>query len=285
MKTLFTVFSFLFCSITFAQLTADISVSSNTVCQYDSVLVTFQGYNGSIPYNFTYSIDGGITTTISSSTADTALWYHSFNQVGTFDYNLISVEDNLGTMSSVVSSQVITVNPLPVATILGGITVCVGDVYPAVIFTGANATAPYIYEYQINSSPNQTVTSIGNTEVVEAPTDNPGVFVYYLRSVTDNSTTQCHQDQTGEVTVIVEQCVGLIDVEKENLNLHPNPANEKIILSGLGLNNDNRILIMDSMGNVTIDIKPSNSIIDVSSLQNGMYLLKVGNEVVRFVKE
>lgn len=285
MKTLFTAFSFLFCSFTFAQLTADISVSANTVCRFDSVLVTFQGYNGSIPYTFTYSIDGGATTTISSSTADTALWYHTSSQVGVFNYSLLAIEDNNGTMSSVASSVTITVNPLPTATIVGDITVCVGDPYPAVTFTGANATAPYTFEYHINSSPTQTLTSIGNTEIVEASTDTAGVFVYYLTGVTDNSTTQCYQDQTGEITVIVEQCVGLKVNENENLNLHPNPANEKVILTGILLDNDNSVMIMDLLGNELMVISPTGNIIDISTLKSGVYLLKVGDRTVRFVKE
>lgn len=97
---------------------------------------------------------------------------------------------------------VISVNPLPTATISGTAELCDGDAAVDITFTGANGTAPYIFTYNVNNGGNQTVTSTGATATVTAP-NTPGVYTYNLVSVQDGSSTQCSQSVTGTATVTV----------------------------------------------------------------------------------
>jgi hypothetical protein len=127
--------------------------------------------------------------------------------VGTFTYTLVSVKDASSTQCSQVQtgSAVITVNPLPTATIGGTTAVCKDATQPVVTFTGAGGTAPYTFTYKINNGADQTVTTTnGNSVTVAAPTNVVGTFTYTLVSVKDASSTQCSQVQTGSAVITVD---------------------------------------------------------------------------------
>ncbi|XOV68839.1 MAG: gliding motility-associated C-terminal domain-containing protein [Fluviicola sp.] len=100
-------------------------------------------------------------------------------------------------------SFVITVNPLPNATISGTVSVCENDPEPTITFTGSDGVAPYTFTYNINGGANQTVTSVGNTATVLAPTSTSGTFDYNLVSVQDASASNCLQNVAGTATVTV----------------------------------------------------------------------------------
>ena len=99
----------------------------------------------------------------------------------------------------------VTVNPLPTATITGGTTVCKNASSPKITFTGAAGTAPYTFTYKINNGSEQTITSTnGNSISLDVPTNESGTFEYSLVSVKDGSSTTCSQAQTGSTTVTVQ---------------------------------------------------------------------------------
>ena len=107
------------------------------------------------------------------------------------------------------SSQNVSVNPLPAATISGSTTVCQNSPAPNITFTGANGTAPYTFTYTINNGSNQTVTTTsGNSVTVPVATGTAGTFIYALVSVQDASSTACSQTQTGSATVSVNSVDG-----------------------------------------------------------------------------
>ncbi len=166
--------------------------------------ITFTGADGTAPYTFAYSINGGATQTV-VSIGDVATVAAPTNVAGTFAYAILSVEDASSTTCSQtqIGTATVIVNPLPTATIVGSVDVCAGDAGPSITFTGANGTAPYTFTYTINGGANQTVVSVGNTASVSASTLTPGPFIYDLVSVQDASTTACSQVQTGSATVVV----------------------------------------------------------------------------------
>ena len=166
--------------------------------------VTFTGANGTAPYTFTYNINGGANTTV-VSTGNTATISASTTTDGIFTYNLVSVEDASSTNCTQVQtgSAIVTVSPLPTATISGTVTVCQGATSPEVTFTGANGTAPYTFTYNINGGANTTVISTGNTATVDASTTTDGTFSYNLVSVSDASTNACSQTQTGSAVITI----------------------------------------------------------------------------------
>ncbi|MES2330753.1 MAG: SprB repeat-containing protein, partial [Bacteroidota bacterium] len=94
--------------------------------------------------------------------------------------------------------------PVPLATISGTTTVCQNTTSPAVTFTGNNGTAPYTFTYKINNGTSQTVTSVGNSATVSAPTGASGTFAYSLVSVVDASASPCpNTNVSGTATVTV----------------------------------------------------------------------------------
>ncbi|MCA0230892.1 MAG: T9SS type A sorting domain-containing protein [Bacteroidetes bacterium] len=180
---------------------------TTTVCQNSPrPKITFMGANGTAPYTFTYSLKGTETTVTTESGSNSVSVEVPTNEVGTFEYSLVSVKDASTTTCSQVQtgSATVTVNPLPTATITGTTTVCQNSTRPKITFTGANGIAPYTFTHTLNNGAEQTLTTVnGNSVSVEVPTSGVGAFNYSLLKVTDASTTTCSQVQSGSARVTV----------------------------------------------------------------------------------
>jgi autotransporter-associated beta strand protein len=184
------------------------SVSGTTaVCRNAaSPLTTFTGAAGTAPYTFTYNINGGTNTTVTTVAGNSVTVAASTGTAGTYIYNLVSVQDSSTTTCSNTQSgsATITVNPLPTASVSGTVVVCQNASAPLVTFTGAAGTTPYTFTYNINGGTNTTVTTVsGNSVTVAAATGTPGTSVYNLVSVQDSSTTACSNAQSGSATITV----------------------------------------------------------------------------------
>lgn len=176
------------------------------VCQNGTApAISFTGASGTAPYTFTYTINGGAPLTV-TSTGNVATVNAPTAVPGTFTYTLVSVQDaSPATCSQLqTGTAVVTVNPLPTATITGNTAVCENATSPLVTFTGATGTAPYTFTYTINGGTPLTVTTTaGNSVTVPVPTAAPGTYIYSLINVTDGTATACTQNQTGSVTIQV----------------------------------------------------------------------------------
>ncbi len=107
-----------------------------------------------------------------------------------------------GGCSLYTTTTIVTISPLPTATISGTANVCQNAAAPAVTFTGASGTAPYTYTYTVTGTPgNQTVNSTGNTATITQPTGTVGTYTYTLISV--SSAAGCNQNQSGTATITV----------------------------------------------------------------------------------
>lgn len=186
--------------------TATIAGTTAVCLNAASPNITFTGAVGTAPYTFSYTINGGPVLTVTTIVGNSVTVAVPTNVVGTFTYTLTAVQEgSANTCSQAQSgSAIITVNPLPTATISGTTAVCLNAPSPLITFTGAGATAPYTFTYTINGGPNQTVTTIvGNSVTVAVPTNVAGTFTYALVSVQDGSSTTCSQAQAGSAIVIV----------------------------------------------------------------------------------
>ena len=189
--------------------TATISPTTLTeVCQGGAApSITFTGANGTAPYKFTYTINGGTPIVSAPSTGNVFTLNASTAASGTFIYTLVSVQDASASTCSQnqTGSSTVKVNALPTATASASVTaVCQGGTAPQVTFTGANGTAPYKFTYTINGgTPIVSPPSTGNVFTVNAPTTASGSFVYALVSVQDASTTTCSGASTSSVTITV----------------------------------------------------------------------------------
>ncbi|MCF6132459.1 hypothetical protein L1S31_09180, partial [Flavobacterium sp. WG47] len=187
--------------------TATIS-GTTTVCRNAaSPNITFTGANGTAPYFFTYSTDGGTTTITSpASTGNTYTIPVSTATAGTFTYTLISVQDSgaLGCSQAQSGTATVTVNALPTATITGTTATCLNSPSPQIVLTGFGGTAPYTFTYSINTALQPAVQTItGDSYVINVPTSPAGTYTYDLVSVTEGSSLACSQAQTGTAVVTV----------------------------------------------------------------------------------
>jgi len=160
--------------------TATISGTS-TVCQNTvSPVITFTGSSGTAPYTFTYTINGGASQTVTTTSGSSVTVSQPTTVSGSYVYSLVSVKDGSSTACSnaQTGSSTITVNPLPTATISGSTTVCQNDPSPNVTFTGSGGTAPYTFTYTVNGGASQIVTTTsGNSVDVSQITTSSGSFV------------------------------------------------------------------------------------------------------------
>ena len=108
---------------------ATISASLTSVCRNGTANVTLIASGGSAPFTFIYKIKTGSNqTAITTGGAFSSVVAVNTGTVGTFTYTLISVED-AGGLILVGDSVTITVNPIPIITLIPNSipTVCVGQ--------------------------------------------------------------------------------------------------------------------------------------------------------------
>lgn len=182
-------------------------LGTTNVCKNSaSPLITFTGANGTAPYTFTCTINGGATKTIKTISGNSVSVSAPTTTPGTFTYSLVSVQESSTSACSQpqTGTAVVTVNPLPTATISGNASVCLNSTSPLITFTGAVGTAPYTFTYNINGGTNQTITTTtGNSVSIPVSINATGIFKYNLVSVQDASTTACTQAQTSSATITV----------------------------------------------------------------------------------
>ncbi len=189
---------------------ASILGSASAVClNATQPTVTFTGSVGTAPYIFNYTINGIPQTPVVSNAAGVATLTVPTTTAGTFTYEITQVQEgSTQACLRVITGQTtaITVNPLPNAAIAGAVTVCLNATQPIVTFTGSGATAPYTFNYTINSIAQTPIVSDGaGIATINAPTNVVGTFIYEITQITDASTTTCTRIITGTATTIVVQ--------------------------------------------------------------------------------
>ena len=186
--------------------TASVSGTNAACLNGPSPSITFTGAVGTAPYTFTYNINGGANQTVTTIVGNSVTVLVPTTTVGTFTYNLVSVTEGSANAcnQNQTGSAIVTINPLPTATVSGANAVCLNATSPVITFTGAGSTAPYTFTYNINGGANQTVTTTaGNSATIVAPTNVAGTFTYNLVSVQDGSSTLCSQAQVGNIIIII----------------------------------------------------------------------------------
>jgi hypothetical protein len=78
---------------------------------------------------------------------------------------------------------------------------------------------------------------------------------------------------------------GINDIKHSNIKIYPNPTNNIINIEGLNKNENNTIQIFDVQGKLVITKNiTEKGIIDLSELNKGVYVIKVGEVAQRIVK-
>ena len=90
---------------------------------------------------------------------------------------------------------------------------------------------------------------------------------------------------SDEALLSVTQFNGINSVPPSTINISPNPTSNNIFISGLSETDDNLAILYNVQGKVIMNFKAENNVpIDLSLLENGVHLLKVGQVVKRVVK-
>ena len=113
---------------------------SKGVCLGDiPPLITFTGSNGTPPYTFTYNIEGGENQTITTTTGNSVTVTVPTTTAGVLKYNLTIVQDASanGCKQTLVSSAIVTVNPIPTVVDIPSQSKCNGDMSDAITFSGS----------------------------------------------------------------------------------------------------------------------------------------------------
>ncbi|MFT6923849.1 MAG: putative repeat protein (TIGR01451 family) [Crocinitomicaceae bacterium] len=85
--------------------------------------------------------------------------------------------------------------------------------------------------------------------------------------------------------IVVDGCVGSIELSKDPLIVYPNPASDFVTIK-LGSNFlDRKIQVIDNLGQliITKEITTTNPILDVRELSSGVYVIKVDNIRTRLI--
>ena len=172
---------------------------------------TFQGQCLNSPVQFT---DNSVTSSAltaynwdfgDNNTSSQLNPTHTYLLPGTYSVSY-SVKDAIGCISDAITNT-ISFAPLPTASITGGGLTCINSpLSPQVTFTGLGGTAPYVFQYSISGGAGPvTATSLPNSNsiTISAPTNQLGVFVYTLQSITESGAGSCSQTQSGTVTVTI----------------------------------------------------------------------------------
>ncbi len=196
--------------------TATIS-GSTAVCQNGtSPDITFTGSNGTAPYIFTYSINGGSNLT-ATSVGNTATVSVPVNISGPFTYSLVSVQDAGANLCSQLQtgSVTVTVNPTSVGgTVSGSTSVCSGSNSGLLTLTGETGNV-IGWEYSIDGG--GTWISVANTTSTLAYSNLNITTIYHAiiqsgvcnSAVSANATITVNQPSVGgTVTTSAIVCSG-----------------------------------------------------------------------------
>lgn len=204
----------------------DASLADDSICASESTQFTASASNGcnNGTYNYSWSPATGLNN------ANIANPVASPTQ--TTNYVLTVTETGSCTAPQTVNFTV-TVNPSPTATISGTTELCQNSASPDVVFTGADATAPYTINYTLNGVAQTPIVTSGSTTIT-APTNTAGVFIYALTSIEESSTAQCFQNQTGSATITIN-ALPVVNAGTDQILCEPNGVTPSdVTLSGSG---------------------------------------------------
>ena len=222
--------------------TAEIT-GTQSVCPGDVAKITFSN-PGTLPVKVFYTLNGVDQTPLNLGTDSLSSSEISFSTTtpGTYNYSITRVEyqDALAcSNTSINESAIVTVRPIPTATISGDNTVCRNDAYPDVLITNTSAL-PVKVVYSIDGA-DQTPVDIntGQCHTLKVNTSVAKTVVYSLKKVYYPNTPSCENNITGQsvsVTILpiptatISGTVSVCQGETNPVLTFTNPENREIIV-------------------------------------------------------
>lgn len=122
----------------------------------------------------------------------------------------------------------------------------------------------------------------GNSDVI-----GTGLSLLYTASISEQITAEWFNGNcTEEITFDITSTVGIGDVDQNIFNIYPNPANNFIIVERGDLNIE-IIEILDITGKIVkqVSVQNTKQSINISELNQGIYFVKVNQQLQKFVKK
>ena len=140
---------------------------ATTICLNDVLpLITFTGSDGTAPYSFSYTVNGGTNQFISTGAVPTALETVPSNIAGTFTYELTGISDAFGCSQNQADILSVSVNPLP--TITGISPICAGS---TIQLSGSGTSSSW-------TSSDTSVATISNTGLLTGASSGTAMITY-----------------------------------------------------------------------------------------------------------
>ncbi len=169
--------------------TPTVSITTPAVCFGDNATITaVPGQAGSYTYSWTVPTGVANPGDVSSFISNVA---------GTYS---VTITDTTTNCVSTIASSVLTVNPLPTATVTSSGTVCSGS-SASIVFTGTPNT---IVTYNINNGPTSTL-NIGASGIFTLNIPLLVTSTFNLVSIILDGPPSCSQLLTGSTTITVTQ--------------------------------------------------------------------------------
>jgi PKD repeat protein len=229
------------------------------------VTYTTQQANGATSYAWLLTPSGAGTITGNTITA-TVDWDEEFS--GTANISVAGV--NSCFTGPVSDNRTVTVNAAPQPFISGDQDVCDWEVGLVYLTT---AVAGNTYAWEISGG---TITSGAGTNEIIVTWGNPGAGFVKVTESNDNCTVA-----TTNFDIFIDDCVGIGEGENATFSIYPNPVKDELSVNFAGKNTDNRLVIVNQLGQVICDQMTGGNqqvIINTSEYAIGVYAIRVYGE-------
>jgi len=197
-----------------------------------------------------------------SLTGGTALAYNSSLSNGA---NYYASQTNSGCESSARLQVAVSIYAVPVVSISAIPSVC-SSASPITLTQGLPIGGTYSGNGITNGLLNPSGLPVGFTTVTYSYTN------VYLCSA------------TAQTTVLINQCVGLVENEKLPISLFPNPTNGVLYINNLD-ERISEIRLIDNLGRIVLFEKnemETSIVLDLSPFESGMYTIQFNSDVESF---
>lgn len=195
----------------------------------------------------------------------------SYSASGVYNIKLTTITNN-GCLDS--TTKIVTIKNSPTSGKMAGLS------------NNIQVNTPYLYN--ISQQLNHTYNWIIDNGAIVSGQGTNAVTVQWLSN--GQGSLKCvliNSENCTDTSVLKVNIgtTGINDIKNSNIKIYPNPTNNIINIERLNKNENNNIQIFDMQGKLVITkIFTEKVMIDLSELDNGVYVIKIGEVAQRIVK-
>ena len=195
----------------------------------------------------------------------------SYSASGVYNIKLTTITNN-GCLDS--TTKIVTIKNSPTSGKMAGLS------------NNIQVNTPYLYN--ISQQLNHTYNWIIDNGAIVSGQGTNAVTVQWLSN--GQGSLKCvliNSENCTDTSVLKVNIgtTGINDIKNSNIKIYPNPTNNIINIERLNKNENNNIQIFDMQGKLVITkIFTEKVMIDLSELENGVYVIKIGEVAQRIVK-